>query len=75
MQRTTLPVTTSQSPRFFWGALIFLALFVACFLVWKAIEWLRNRGSLNGIAASVPRDVGVLHPSTRQTVQAHLAGA
>jgi hypothetical protein len=26
----------------FWGALIFLALFVSCFLVWKAIEWLRN---------------------------------
>jgi hypothetical protein len=26
----------------FWGALIFLALFVSCFLAWKAIEWLRN---------------------------------
>jgi hypothetical protein len=26
----------------FWGALIFLALFVSCFLVWKAIERLRN---------------------------------
>jgi hypothetical protein len=28
---------------FFWGALIFLALFVSCFLAWKAIERLRNR--------------------------------
>jgi hypothetical protein len=26
----------------FWGALVFLALFVSCFLVWKAIERLRN---------------------------------
>jgi hypothetical protein len=26
----------------FWGALIFLALFLSCFLAWKAIEWLRN---------------------------------
>jgi hypothetical protein len=25
--------------------LIFLAVFVCCFLVWKAIEWLRNRRS------------------------------
>ncbi len=29
--------------RLFWGALIFLALFVSCFLAWKAIEVLRNR--------------------------------
>ena len=27
----------------FWGALIFLALFVSSFVAWKAIEWLRNR--------------------------------
>ena len=27
----------------FWGALIFLAVFVCSFLVWKAIEWLRNQ--------------------------------
>jgi hypothetical protein len=27
----------------FWGALIFLAVFVSCFFAWKAIEWLRNR--------------------------------
>ena len=26
----------------FWGASVFLALFVSCFLVWKAIERLRN---------------------------------
>lgn len=26
----------------FWGALVFLALFVSCLLVWKAIERLRN---------------------------------
>jgi hypothetical protein len=26
----------------FWGALIFLALFLSCFLAWKVIEWLRN---------------------------------
>jgi hypothetical protein len=26
----------------FWGALIFLALFLCCFLTWKAIEWLRS---------------------------------
>jgi hypothetical protein len=27
----------------FWGALIFLAVFVSCFLAWKAIEWLHDR--------------------------------
>jgi hypothetical protein len=26
----------------FWGALIFLALFLSCFLAWRAIKWLRN---------------------------------
>jgi hypothetical protein len=34
----------------FWGALIFLALFVSCFLAWKAIEWLRNRRKFDGAA-------------------------
>jgi hypothetical protein len=32
----------------FWGALIFLALFVSCLLAWKAIEWLRNRREFDG---------------------------
>ena len=31
--------------------LIFLALFVSCFLAWKAIEWLRNRRKCDGVAA------------------------
>jgi hypothetical protein len=35
----------------FLGALIFLALFVSCFLVWKAIEWLRDRRKGDGVAA------------------------
>ncbi|MDT5362215.1 MAG: hypothetical protein QOC69_3977 [Mycobacterium sp.] len=35
----------------FWGALIFLALFVSCFLAWKAIEWLRNRRKFDGVVA------------------------
>jgi hypothetical protein len=26
----------------FWGALIVLALFLSCFLAWRAIKWLRN---------------------------------
>jgi hypothetical protein len=34
----------------FWGALIFLALFVSCLLAWKAIEWLRNRRKFDGVA-------------------------
>ena len=34
----------------FWGALIFLALFVSCFLAWKAIERLRNRRQFDGAA-------------------------
>jgi len=33
----------------FWGALIFLALFVSCFLAWKAIEWVRNRRNSDGV--------------------------
>ena len=33
---------------FFWGVLIFLAVFVACFFIWKAIEWLRSRTALRG---------------------------
>jgi hypothetical protein len=32
------------------GALIFLALFVACFLAWKAVERLRNRGKSDAVA-------------------------
>ena len=34
----------------FWGALIFLALFVSCFLAWKAIDRLRNRRQFDGSA-------------------------
>jgi flagellar biosynthesis/type III secretory pathway M-ring protein FliF/YscJ len=30
--------------------LIFLALFVACFLAWKAVERLRNRGKSDAVA-------------------------
>ena len=37
-----------------WGALIFLALFVSCFLTWKAIEWLRYR-KFDGGAAEARR--------------------
>ena len=35
---------------FFWGALIFLALFVFCFLAWKVVERRRNRGKSDGVA-------------------------
>jgi hypothetical protein len=38
----------------FWGALIFLAFFVSCFLAWKAIEWLRYR-KFDGGAAEAGR--------------------
>ena len=31
--------------------LIFLALFVSCFLAWKATAWLRNRRKFDGVAA------------------------
>ena len=31
--------------------LIVLALFVSCFLAWKAIAWLRNRRKFDGVAA------------------------
>ena len=31
--------------------LIVLALFVSCFLAWKAIAWLRNRRKCDGVAA------------------------
>src|SRR5262245_3648190 len=44
---------------FFWGALIFLALFVSCFLLWKAIEGRGNPTTL-GVATTAdpkaPRD-------------------
>jgi hypothetical protein len=39
----------------FWGALIFLALFVSCFLAWKAIEWLRYRRKFDGGAVEAVR--------------------
>jgi hypothetical protein len=35
---------------FFWGALIFLALFVGLFLLWKAIDGRRNRTTLDRVA-------------------------
>jgi hypothetical protein len=35
----------------FWGALIFLALFLSCFLAWKGIEWLRKRRKVDDAAA------------------------
>lgn len=40
---------------FLWGTLIFLALFVSCFALWKAAEWFRNRRELRtGARASRP---------------------
>ena len=35
----------------FWGALIFLALFLSRFLAWKGIEWLRKRRKVDDAAA------------------------
>jgi len=35
----------------FWGALVFVALFVCCFFAWKAIEWLRTRGKVRSEVA------------------------
>ena len=35
----------------FWGALIFLALFLSCFLAWKGTEWLRKRRKVDDAAA------------------------
>jgi hypothetical protein len=35
----------------FRGALIFLALFLSCFLAWKGIEWLRKRRRVDDAAA------------------------
>ena len=35
----------------FCGALIFLALFLSCFLAWKEIEWLRKRRKVDDAAA------------------------
>ena len=37
--------------RLFWGALIFLAVFVCCFLVWKAIERPHNGRKFDGVGA------------------------
>jgi hypothetical protein len=40
---------------FLWWTLIFLALFLSCFALFKAIEWLRNRRALrSGAATSQP---------------------
>jgi hypothetical protein len=54
-----------------WGALIFLALFVSCFLAWKAIEWLRYRKKFDGGAAEAGRmkereqkELGAVDPIT-----------
>jgi hypothetical protein len=33
----------------FWGALVFLALFVFCLFAWRAIDWLRNRRKSDGV--------------------------
>jgi hypothetical protein len=41
-----LPDTSTM----FWGAVIFLAVFVSCFFAWKAIERLRNRRKFDGVA-------------------------
>jgi hypothetical protein len=38
----------------FWGALVFLALFVFCLFAWRVIDWLRNRRKSDG----VPVDAG-----------------
>jgi hypothetical protein len=35
------PISTIST--LFWGATIFVALFVVCVLTWKTIEWLRDR--------------------------------
>jgi hypothetical protein len=41
---------------FFWGTLVFLALFVACFALWKTVEWARHRKELRTDAVtSQPR--------------------
>ena len=37
---------------FFWGALIFLAVVVSCFFLWKAVEWLRSRMAFHGRATT-----------------------
>ena len=61
----------------FRGALIFLALVVACLLVGKAIEWLRNRRKFDAVAAdgahpkdpeepSEPWDQAISNPSADQ---------
>ena len=34
----------------FWGALILVALVVACLFAWKAIQWLLNRRKFDGAA-------------------------
>jgi hypothetical protein len=41
------------------GALIFLAVFVSCFLAWKAIEWVRNRRPFDpeAVEAGLPTDL------------------
>jgi hypothetical protein len=48
----------------FWGALIFLALFVFCLLAWKAIERLRNRRKFDDVAVGGGHMKGPKAPGT-----------
>jgi hypothetical protein len=52
----------------FWGALIFLAVFVCCFLVWKAIERLHNGTKFDGGGAVNQQRVSAT-PAERITAQ------
>jgi hypothetical protein len=52
----------------FWGALIVLAVFVSCFLAWKAIEWVRNRRqfdaeAVDGVNPEDPWDKAISRPT------------
>lgn len=40
----------------FWGALIVVALVVACLLASKAIDWLRSRKKFDGVVTSDPEE-------------------
>ena len=46
-----LPGSDYAIEALFLATLIATALFVSCFLAWKAIEWLRNRRKGDGVAA------------------------
>jgi hypothetical protein len=48
----------------YWGALIFLALFVSCLLAWKAIERLRNRRKFDDVAVEGGHMKGPKAPGT-----------